>query len=422
MILIKWPPKVPKWLKRGSFWYKVSVVVLCVCVLFYTVYHISSLFGEEISTFAAGVTTETESLSGMGYVFRDETVLRSSNEGVVDYLCDDGTKVRQGDSLAVVYGTGTQGDRRRIEALDEKIDILSRSEGANATNTDIAQLQKEINDDYYILVRMLAGGETGGLSEQIADLLVGMDRLSVITEEDSAVTGTLEELKSLKNEMISSAGASVEEFSSESGYFYTSADGYEDVFTMDALENLTVSSFTSLISQRRALSSAEGKAYGRLAKSSEWGFVMEVPKREAKAFAEGESYSLEFLENHGIGLPMTLDRIIDASSRSSVLLVFKCDRLPDGFDFTRCQSVRIDLSSVSGIYVPMRAVYELDGYEGVYILKGSVVHFRYIDVVYEGSDYYLVSEEGIDDGYPYLAPNDLVILNGTNMFEGRILD
>ena len=56
---------------KNAWKYRLIVAVLAVSVLLYTVYHIASLFGEEISTFAAGVTTETEAISGMGYLFRD---------------------------------------------------------------------------------------------------------------------------------------------------------------------------------------------------------------------------------------------------------------------------------------------------------------------------------------------------------------
>ena len=82
------------------------------------------------------------------------------------------------------------------------------------------------------------------------------------------------------------------------------------------------------------------------------------------------------------------------------------------------------MDSVSGIYVPKGAIEYLDGQRGVYILKGSVVHFRAVEVIYIGNDYYLVSEkvENEASNYAYLSSNELIIVNGQNMFEGRILD
>lgn len=407
---------------KDTWKYRLVIIVIAVCVLSYTFYHMISLFGEDISTFAAGVTTETESLSGTGYIFRDETVLRSTNGGVVDYLCDDGTKVASGQELAKVYSDGSQKDRKAVEKLDRQIDILEKSSDSSVTSVDIADLQQDIADDYYILVRMLAGGQTGELSVRINDFLVGMDKLSVLTEDGSVVTETLETLKAQKEETVKASGSASVETAQKGGYFYTSADGYEEAFTMKAFEELTSSAFAELISERRTLGSDGGAAYGKLADNSQWGFVMEIAEKNGDRFEEGQTYTVEFTENNGVGLPMTLARKLDCAERGSVLLAFECDRLPERFEFNRCQSVSIALDSVSGIYVPKKAVETVDGNEGVYILRGSVVHFRYIYIVYEGSDYYLVSEEGFEDSFVYLAPNDLIILNGTNLFEGRILE
>ena len=85
--------------------------------------------------------------------------------------------------------------------------------------------------------------------------------------------------------------------------------------------------------------------------------------------------------------------------------------------------MRFDMERVSGIYVPKNVVKRVDGYRGVYTLRGSVVHFRYLEILYEGSDYYLVKIGVESDGkYEYLQVNDLIILNGKNMFDGRVLD
>ena len=111
---------------KDTWKYRFVIIVIAVCILLYTFYHMISLFGEDISTFAAGVTTETDSLSGTGYIFRDETVLRSSNGGVVDYLCSDGTKVAVGQELATVYSDGSLKDRENVQKLDKQIAILEK--------------------------------------------------------------------------------------------------------------------------------------------------------------------------------------------------------------------------------------------------------------------------------------------------------
>ena len=81
------------------------------------------------------------------------------------------------------------------------------------------------------------------------------------------------------------------------------------------------------------------------------------------------------------------------------------------------------MSTVSGIYVPRSALAKEDGFTGVYVLRGSVVHFRCAKIVYEGYDYCLVAENSPEEGGFYaLGTNELIITNGKNLFDGRILD
>ena len=411
-------------MKINAWKQRLIVAVLCICVLAYTLYHVGSLFGEEISTFAAGVITETDSVSGSGYVFRDETVLYSDLGGVVNYLCDDGTKVTTGQALAEIHENGTAADRRRMALIDNQISVLERSTEGTVGATDIATLRGSIDDQYYMLSRALASGETGELSLQIENMLVDLNRMSVVTEDSSAVTTTLQSLRDQKSKMLTNGGNAVTAGAPEGGYFYTDADGYETLFTMDALSVLTPRGFYELLSSpAEKTKNANGTAYGKLAKDSTWGFALEIPFRSADFFEVDGVYSVQFTENNGISLPMTLQKMLGSAEQSTVILIFSCDRLPENFAFHRCQSVRVETQSVSGIYIPQKAVVERGDFQGVYILRGSVVRFRYIDIVYEGSDYYLVAPDGGgDEGVVYLAENDLVIVGGTKLFDGRILE
>ena len=86
-------------------------------------------------------------------------------------------------------------------------------------------------------------------------------------------------------------------------------------------------------------------------------------------------------------------------------------------------TARIERSSVSGIYVPRSAVHTIGTVRGVYVLRGNIAYFRRIDIIYKGDDYFLVSERDDSDGkYYYLGENELIITNGKNLFDGRILE
>ena len=114
-------------LKSNSFQQRLVLGLIFVLIFSYALYHLLGLFGEEIETFAAGVTTEKTVLSEDGYIFRDETVLTSSLGGAVDYQTESGVKVSKGQALATVYEDGDSETRETIFRLDRQIALLEES-------------------------------------------------------------------------------------------------------------------------------------------------------------------------------------------------------------------------------------------------------------------------------------------------------
>ena len=408
---------------RSGFIQKIAVGVLCIVIFAYTVYHIAGIFSEDISTYAAGITTESTVLSYNGYTFRDEQVLTSQNTGIVDYIVSDGTKVSSGQSLAVAYNKGGSG-QRTVSELDRQIRVLTASlENAAGGSADIVAVKENNRQSYDAIVKLLAAGETGGLSYEAEQLLIGMNTASEISSDGvgSGIAETLDALRARRDEIFAQSGDGQVCQSPKNGYFFSGNDGCESYFTIEALDSLTLESFEELVEIAERVEPQKG-AYGRITDNSRWGIVLPIPAADKKHFTAGNTYSALFSENNQTTIPLYLDRIVEEEGADTALLVFSCDRQPDNFTFNRCQSVTLTLSTVSGLYIPKAAVKRVDGARGVYILRGSIVYFRYIETLYEGGDYYLVSATSEHtEERTYLRANDLIILNGKNMFDGRVL-
>ena len=411
--------------KNGDIKLRIAVLIIAVSVLSYTVYHISSLFGEDISTIITGVSTETTTLSFESYIFRDEEVLYSDHNGIVDYLVADGTKVSKGDTLAEVYVNGNAKNRAAIRLLDSQIDILEQSVNSSLTLADIEQVRSNTADSYYAVTRMLSTGDTGNLASGIDSLLLGLNLDSVLTNKDSPVAKTLDELESTRESVFAQGGATVSETVDQGGYFYSRVDGYEQYFTLENLDRITSFAQVNTLAEAAEAGATPG-AFGKLADSCEWKILVSVSRVAHPLFedpAESEEdhyYDVTFTENGNIQIPMLLEKKMEDSGSDDMLLVFSTDRLPDGFIFNRSQSIKVELDSVSGIYVPKTAVVRDGNTLGVYILRGYVVHYRRIEPVYETDNYYLVEQK--DNTEKYLGVNDLLITSGGNLFDGRILD
>ena len=410
--------------RSSAFWSRVAMGFIFSIAVIYTAYHMISFFmTEEIHTIVSGVTTESITVGGDGYVFRDESVIYSKNTGAVDYFVADGQKVSARQSLANVYRNGSGDEvRKTVSMIDGQIELLEQCTSDNLSSVDLSELRKSADDTYFSLMRQINSGEAGELDYSIEQMMLTLSRIRSVTEGDGSVVAILDALKAERDKYMS--GDYEEIYSGQSGYFYSSVDGYESIFSLSRADELDGESFYSLIdSMQNGIKIPTDGACGKLASDSRWKFVLPIGEKDAAGFTEGEAYNLNFPEKNNTTFLMTLESKVPAEAQESVLMIFYCNRLPDNFSFERCMTAQIERSAVSGIYVPSSAVKKLDGVRGVYVLRGNIAYFRRIDIIYVGEDYFLVAERDDGDGkYYYLGSNELIITNGKNLFDGRIIE
>ena len=400
----------------------IGIAIVCLCVLAYSVFHVSSLFSEEIGTIVVGPTTEKTTTTLNGYVFRDATlVYPTTYSGTVDYLVKNGEKVSVGSNLATVYSQGSSVSAKdTLAMLDEQIALLESTTAQKPSVSELTELRKTASDTYYSIMKQLQSGTDIALSAQQKKLLVALNSIAILDVEGFSIEQTLASLKASRAEIIGAGGESETVSTTKSGYFYTSVDGYEEAFSGRAALELDREGFLELFASPK-LSSVSG-SIGKMSYDSSWYFAAELDKKTAEKFAVGEVYTVEFTSGGYFEVRMTVERILVGAEKERAVMVLSSNNLPENFNF-RQQTARIVTDSVSGIYIPESAVYRNSyGEEIVYILEGSVVQLRYIDVIYKGSDYY-IARENVDknDGRNYLTSNEQLIVKGSNLFDGRIL-
>ena len=407
--------------RNSAFLSRLAMGLIFVIAVVYAIYHLISLFsGDGINYIEAGVTNHTVTVGGSGYIFRDEVLLTADKTGVVDYEVSDGARVSSGQKVATIYqGEGQM--REMVTALDRQIEVLERSTlGTEPLN--MSTLRNEANNTYYKLMELLSTGEAGQLAAQIESMTVVLNRMSTMTDDEEAVSKTLASMKNMREDMF--VGEYDTGYAPSSGYFYYTADGYENIFTTSAAQTLSEESFYGMISELDARGSkVSQRVFGKVADSSGWRFVVPLSPKDAAALELESTFNLSFPENNSTTLPMTLENKVEAKEHKQVLCVFYCNRLPENFGLERCQSVKIEVSTAKGIYVPRSALASLDGVRGVYVLRGGVVHFRCVEIVYQGIDYCLVAENAVpQQEYLPLSVKELIIYEGKNLFDGRILE
>ena len=410
-------------LPRGETLKRIGVILVALLILSYIFYHVASLFGDELKTVVVGQSSESAVATMDGYIFRDSSFIYSTNTGAVDFKVANGERVAVGDEVALVYEKGSLSESKNLlRVIDEQLSLLRKSADKGYGISELTALRESAANAYYSIMRQMAEGSVSDVSGSAEKLLVALNSIESITNKDFSIKNTIDELEAVRREMLAEKGEAELVCTSKSGYFYSVTDGYESEFTASAATELDATGLSTLISE--ATPERDGaNLVGKISSDSVWYFVTEMSATDASTFVEGESYNVKFLGGGGYEIKMALERYLGTSSGESVFLVFRTNVIPEGFEFARRQTAEVVTSTTKGIYIPSSAVYRVDGKESVYILKGSVVVLRRIEVIERGADYYVVL-----DGAPenteekYLKSNDLLIVSGGNLFDGRILD
>ncbi len=409
--------------------------VLLLGVLCYSVYHMAGRVSYDIETVAVKRGSYSKSIDADIYIFRDEVPLMRTHDGSVCYLVSNGEKVALGQSLALVYDDPNSEELLKNIALTEKsIEILKKSRysqsgsvvGADRIEENIRELMLLINSSLY-------EGDASTASEHSNELLIQLNKLLQMSSSDIDIDAEIDHFEDELAKLEAQLGASVESLtSSSSGYFYSYTDGYERIFTLDALDALTVDSFSDIASAEPEDFGV--KCVGKMAYTYDWYFALGTSVKLISSYSVGESYDIRLL-GYSLGeLEGQLEKILTKSSSDVAVLVFRVSRLPEDFNFRRSLKASVLGEEYSGLKVPTSSIRVVDGVSGVYVLYGNTVYFRSVEILGEAEGYYYLSEafEGVtvhsddDDSvsdifYAPLKEYDRVIVSGTGLYHGKVV-
>lgn len=438
------------YLKRALLYFLAAVLSLALIV--YIGYHVYKFFTKEVETTPAKMTERSFSVRCDGYIFRSEKTLTATSSKSAVPCVADGEHVHVGETVAEIYSGSDPLAMAELSAGREQLALLREYAATKRGAKDAAAVDSRI---YSLLTQMKSlssRNDYAGVCEMRSELLAELNERDVASgvsagnfdELISAVEATIAEQKMKLGSVLSTVSAP------ETGWFYSSADGYEGLFDPAVLDSITVERFEELISSVPA--STDGVA-GKLASDYKWYLVAETNAVDAGKLEEGRRCDVSFAYNGGQIISMSVERIVAGQNKDKALVILSSSRLVPGFSFSRCQTVDITVETLSGISVPRSAVRLVDGVRGVYVFDGVYACFRRIEVLREYEDLYIVksdvqiASEHSDDteaaaeyasasssseesrsveafdaaSAPYLSENDLIIVEGKGMKDGKVI-
>jgi hypothetical protein len=404
-----------------KYFVRFAVSLTLVGLIVYTVYHVFGTSSGSLLTTPARRITDMAIIDGEGYLFREEKVLTVSSPGIIRDLAQSGSKVSRGGALVQVYqGYDTEvlaSTQLALERLEGMIAVLEESRVADGTTLAKAEAyRKDAVAAYRTICASSARGETSGIAALAERMLVLLNRHASLTDPEFDIDAMQKELVAERDALLLGDGKTIyNEEQSGCFYRYDAVDGYETLFTPETLQALTAEGFAELKEAQPI--TPQGFAVGKTVHGNRWYLAVGFDGDAAEFVAEQGAYTFTFPENRDKEIGMYCQRIVEADD-GGIVAVFASDEVPTDFVWKRSQTVEITVGSTTGYYVPDAALHETDAGTGVYVLDGSTVYFRRVEILYRGDGYSIAAEQG--DRGDYLALNDLMVTSGEDLYDGRV--
>ncbi|MBO4453002.1 MAG: hypothetical protein J5793_03615 [Clostridia bacterium] len=363
------------------------------------------------------------------YLFRNEVVIESEAGGTDCFLAEDGEKVKKGQNIAVTYENAADAEKqKRINEIDARIEVLRKSSLADGeSTTNISLIDDEIKSVTLDIVRNTERNALDKATRDKDKLVILLNRRAALVNSISyaAEMSKLYEERSALAEGI--AGDSFYTPAPKSGYFYSQVDGYENVFTIKTLDSLTAETFETLsgsVADENLISASSGK----IVIGSTWYIAVAIDKKTGEKYKDGGVCPITFQYSNNTVLNMTVERRINRTDADITILILSTKVMPEGFDYSRCQTVELSVNEYKGLRISTSSVRVVDGQTGVYVVLGSRVVFKTTTILYTYGGY-CICEIPKDEKYPdesnisynsktRLSLNDSVIINGTDIYDG----
>lgn len=362
--------------------------------------------------------TVAEVVDAKMFVIHDETLVPGPKGGVIVPLAINGEKVASGSEIAAVFNSEKAAENY-AESLSvvNKLDIYRKIDNqVQLANLDLKKLSNEIDSEFLSIVESVYNNDFAKLSDNELSFTEKMSRKNVSNGHKVDCSNQIATLESKLESLNKSTPADVI-IAPNSGYYVSRPDGFENVLTIEDLDNLTSEKLASAFEAEREEISSD--SIGKIINGFNWYIATEVDASGVSSLKSGKSVKLIL----GDSDTETLDAVIystQITDNNKCIMVFKCSLMNEKLATLRKIEGKIVVSSHTGLKIPKDSVrFDDEGNEGVYIIEGNLVKFNKISEIYSNDDY-VISESSNKSGY--LSQYDEIVISGKELSNGKVID
>lgn len=401
------------------------LVLLLAMVAAYVFYQIAGNITSAYDTATAYLYETDDETTVSGYVVRQEQLLPSQNGGTLSITRREGERVAVGQSVATLYADSSAMDAEaQLDALYAQQERLQFALEVSSGSTVGVKLDSSIQAAILSMQKNLNDRQYASLAQDVSELkaLVVKRDYSASGESAESLAARIKDvntqIQSLKAQLQRSAKPVTV---AASGLFSAVVDGYETTLTPAMLDTLTPSQLSAVTAD-----SSQTSNVGKLVLGDTWYYAANMSEEAAAAYKVGHTVTLRFVKELNRDLTMTVQRVSD-SENGQKLVVFSSDEYLPEVTLLRRSSASLIHDSYSGIRVPTEALRVEEDGAGVYCLVGMQAVFKPVEVIYQGSGYYLVepakkADNTENTGSSRLRAGDTLLITAEELYDGKVIE
>lgn len=383
-----------------------------------------------ITTEIALSASEKKTISTDMLIVRDEQVITANGNNIVSSV-KDGTRVSVNDTVAYSFANSTSaGNVIRMSEISDELSYYTSLLSQSSTVTgDTTSYDNRIISDIVSFSSMISSGNFTSLDEKSNELRDAITSKQTATGVELDLTEIITSLENEYSSLKSQTGSYSEVKSGGTGYYISGVDGYETVLDYNDVDSWTIEQVQdAMASEPAAVSSNQ---IGRLVHGYYWYLACIVDTNTINTLREGRRRTISFPDSSVGDITATVYMIRSDGQTGKSLLVFKCNSMSEDLSTLRNEHAVIVLDEITGYRVDNRAIRTNENNEnGVFVVKGSVMRFKKVEIAFSGEDYSIVTtpflredeeQMALVSKSDYIGIYDEYIVSGQDLYDGKII-
>lgn len=370
---------------------KAVFIVLLILIIFYALFLVAKLVKNPTDTFVVTKGKLTQEETVLGYIAREETVVKGANykNGMVK-IKDEGAKVAKDDSIFRYYSVGEEELKSKIAKLDvEMQQIMQNEEGAFSSDIKLLenQVEKELNAVYEINSIQKIQEHTKNINSYIA-------KKAKISGELSPSGSYLKQLLAQRQEYENQLIANSEYIKAPvSGIVSYRVDGLEDVLKVEDFSKFN-KEFLHNLDLKTGQTVALSEEMGKIINNYQCYIIFNSKSNEAKNSKVGDTIKIR-LQNSNV-INATIENIINEEDKTKTITIKITKNIEDLISYRKI-SFDIIWWSEEGYKIPTEAIKEEDGKSYIIRNRNGYYDKMLIKILKQNDEYCIVEQYSAEE-------------------------